>query len=110
MNFLDTNEHQPEVFEPADDLIQLQGKPIRSGQVEKPTVEPDLGEKRTTPRVISKAISYDNLSQSKDTGDKLEDATQFRRFVGKFLYLTSTRLDISYATQQPNYLSSENAY
>nr|GMC57976.1 Retrovirus-related Pol polyprotein from transposon TNT 1-94 [Ipomoea batatas] len=63
MNCLDTNEHLPEVFEPADDLIQPQGKPITSGQVEEPTIEPNVGEKRTTPRVISKAISYDNLPQ-----------------------------------------------
>nr|GMC57979.1 uncharacterized protein LOC109156569 [Ipomoea batatas] len=40
MNCLDTNEHLPEVFEPADDLIQPQGKPITSGQVEEPTIEP----------------------------------------------------------------------
>lgn len=37
---------------------------------------------------------------SKSEGDMLDDNTQYRRLVGKLLYLTITRPDISFATQQ----------
>jgi len=33
-------------------------------------------------------------------GDLISDPTNFRRLIGKFLYLTHTQLDISYAVQQ----------
>ncbi|XP_019198184.1 PREDICTED: uncharacterized protein LOC109192009 [Ipomoea nil] len=46
-----------------------------------------------TPMVTSKRFS-------RDTDEKLEDISQYRRLVGKLLYLTITRPDISYATQQ----------
>ncbi|XP_031107647.1 uncharacterized protein LOC116012283 [Ipomoea triloba] len=37
---------------------------------------------------------------SRTTGNTLDNITQYRRLVGKLLYLTITRPDISYATQQ----------
>lgn len=37
---------------------------------------------------------------SKSEGEPLGDNTQYRKVVGKLLYLTITRLDISFATQQ----------
>ncbi|XP_019181359.1 PREDICTED: uncharacterized protein LOC109176371 [Ipomoea nil] len=37
---------------------------------------------------------------SKDGGNLLDDNTQYKRLVGKILYLTITRPDISFATQQ----------
>ncbi|XP_031096897.1 uncharacterized protein LOC116001147 [Ipomoea triloba] len=37
---------------------------------------------------------------SRHIGNKLEDATQYRKLLGKLLYLTITRPDISYAIQQ----------
>ena len=40
-----------------------------------------------------------NLQLSKDTGDPLADPTIYRRLVGRLLYLTITRPDISFAVQ-----------
>lgn len=40
------------------------------------------------------------IKLSKTSGTILADTTQYRRLVGKLLYLTITRLDISFATQQ----------
>ncbi|KAJ8748001.1 hypothetical protein K2173_012612 [Erythroxylum novogranatense] len=37
---------------------------------------------------------------SKDAGDVLQDATHYRRLVGKLQYLTTTRRDISFVVQQ----------
>ncbi|XP_019154280.1 PREDICTED: uncharacterized protein LOC109150752 [Ipomoea nil] len=41
-----------------------------------------------------------SIKFSKDIGNKLEDASQFKKLVGKLLYLTITRPDISYEIQQ----------
>jgi hypothetical protein len=35
-----------------------------------------------------------------DDGKPFEDISQYRRLIGKLLYLTNTRPDIAYATQQ----------
>ncbi|XP_019183637.1 PREDICTED: uncharacterized protein LOC109178459 [Ipomoea nil] len=37
---------------------------------------------------------------TKDTGSPLTDAAPYRRLVGRLLYLTATRPDLAYATQQ----------
>ncbi|EOY13312.1 Cysteine-rich RLK (RECEPTOR-like protein kinase) 8, putative [Theobroma cacao] len=48
---------------------------------------------------VSTPIDYNHkLSKTKD-GQKLHDATKYRQLVGKLLYLTFTRPDISYAVQ-----------
>ncbi|XP_019173301.1 PREDICTED: uncharacterized protein LOC109168901 [Ipomoea nil] len=41
-----------------------------------------------------------SIKLSKNTGERLEDTTQYRRLIGKLLYLTITRPDICYGTQQ----------
>lgn len=41
-----------------------------------------------------------SVKLSRNSGEKLEDTTQYRKLVGKLLYLTITRQDISFVTQQ----------
>ncbi|XP_041025466.1 uncharacterized mitochondrial protein AtMg00810-like [Juglans microcarpa x Juglans regia] len=41
-----------------------------------------------------------NVKYKKDEGDILDDPTLYRRLVGSLIYLTTTRLDISYAVHQ----------
>ena len=41
-----------------------------------------------------------NVKYRKDEGDLLDDPTLYRRLVGSLIYLTTTRLDISYAIHQ----------
>ena len=41
-----------------------------------------------------------SIRLNSDEGDLLEDVTSFRRLIGRLLYLTNTRPDISFAVQQ----------
>jgi len=43
-----------------------------------------------------------NLKLSQDDGDVFYDASLYRRLIGKLLYLTITRPDLSYARNQLN--------
>jgi len=43
-----------------------------------------------------------NVKYRKDKGDLLDDPTLYRSLVGSLIYLTTTRLDISYAVHQVN--------
>ena len=47
-----------------------------------------------------------NVKYMKDEGDLLNEPTLYRRLVGSLIYLTTTRLDISYFVHQVNQFMS----
>ena len=55
--------------------------------------------------LASKPVSFpmeSNLKLSRIAGDLLKDPTSYRRLVGRLLYLTITRHNISYSVQIPS--------
>ena len=57
----------------------------------------DIGYPGCKPR---KTLMDPNVKFSQDEGEFLDNPTQYRRLIGKLLYLTITRLDLSYSVNR----------
>ncbi|XP_019168355.1 PREDICTED: uncharacterized protein LOC109164056 [Ipomoea nil] len=59
-----------------------------------------MTQRKYTMELLEETIGLHTNGSTRTTGNTLQDATQYRKLIGKLLYLTITRPDISYAVQQ----------